>query len=470
MPTTNQFHLFSTDKVKVPSDRARTEMGSIEALAASLDTLGLLNPITVKRDGTLIAGARRLAAAQSLGWVLIPVHFYEELSPDELILVESEENIRRKDFEWKEECLAIHRYVETRRRLGLPGSLEDCGEASGNPKTFMYQRFAVAEEILVGNPRVLGADSINSAYGLIRRAHERIVDTELSKLDIGGIFRDEGASEEDHTAEVTARITADGIIRVEDVKTYAPISSVRPAELDILLSNFLSWIKSYEGERFNFIHCDFPYGIGLDESDQASADTWTDYEDTPEIFWELTGELLNHRDRIMLSSAHMIFWFPFSNSKGELIYPELLKFFKLRAPELKINPYPLVWHKSDGRGIIPDYQRGPRRTYETALFISRGDRKILSPVANSYSCPTARALGSHPSTKPEPMLGHFFRMVVDDLTDMLDPTCGSGTSLIAAEELGASRVCGLEISPKFWDIAQENLMRARRLRRAGDPK
>jgi ParB-like nuclease domain len=44
--------------------RHRKYMGDIEALAASIAEHGLLNPITVKPDGMLIAGERRLAAVQ----------------------------------------------------------------------------------------------------------------------------------------------------------------------------------------------------------------------------------------------------------------------------------------------------------------------------------------------------------------------------------------------------------------------
>jgi DNA modification methylase len=54
----------------------------------------------------------------------------------------------------------------------------------------------------------------------------------------------------------------------------------------------------------------------------------------------------------------------------------------------------------------------------------------------------------------EPMLRHFFRMFVDDSTSMLDPTCGSGTALRAANELDAAHVLGLEINPEFAEDAE----------------
>jgi hypothetical protein len=48
--------------------RFRKDLGDLASLAASIDELGLLQPIVVRPDGILIAGERRLRAAQLLGW------------------------------------------------------------------------------------------------------------------------------------------------------------------------------------------------------------------------------------------------------------------------------------------------------------------------------------------------------------------------------------------------------------------
>lgn len=58
--------------------RIRRDMGDIESLAASIADLGLLQPILVFPDGRLIAGERRLRAAQKLGWKTIPVRVMEQ--------------------------------------------------------------------------------------------------------------------------------------------------------------------------------------------------------------------------------------------------------------------------------------------------------------------------------------------------------------------------------------------------------
>lgn len=48
--------------------RHRADLGDLDALAASIDRDGLLQPITITPDGMLVCGLRRLAAMRQLGW------------------------------------------------------------------------------------------------------------------------------------------------------------------------------------------------------------------------------------------------------------------------------------------------------------------------------------------------------------------------------------------------------------------
>jgi hypothetical protein len=64
---------FSLDEVRVGT-RHRRDMGDIAGLAASIEDIGLLNPITVDETGMLLAGARRYAACKLLGWKEVPVN------------------------------------------------------------------------------------------------------------------------------------------------------------------------------------------------------------------------------------------------------------------------------------------------------------------------------------------------------------------------------------------------------------
>jgi ParB family chromosome partitioning protein len=56
----------SIDSIRIGS-RHRTDLGDIDGLAASIQSHGMLQPITVTPEGILVCGARRLAALRQLG-------------------------------------------------------------------------------------------------------------------------------------------------------------------------------------------------------------------------------------------------------------------------------------------------------------------------------------------------------------------------------------------------------------------
>ena len=126
---------------------------------------------------------------------------------------------------------------------------------------------------------------------------------------------------------------------------------------------------------------------------------------------------------------------------------------------------PLIWAKP-GEGIIPRPEHDPRQCYEAAFFCTRGGLPIVQSVDNVRSAPTVK--GRHMSEKPAEMLRHFFRMIVSEHTMMLDPTCGSGSALRAAQSLMARRVLGLEVNPEFAALSRLALEGAEDLGEAGD--
>jgi N6-adenosine-specific RNA methylase IME4 len=89
-------------------ERHRRDMGDIDSLAASIGELGLLHPVVVRPDGSLIAGARRLAAVKALGWNTVPVTVVDLNSIGK---GEFAENTFRKDFTLSE-AVAIKRELE----------------------------------------------------------------------------------------------------------------------------------------------------------------------------------------------------------------------------------------------------------------------------------------------------------------------------------------------------------------------
>jgi ParB-like chromosome segregation protein Spo0J len=73
----------------VVGTRIRKTFTEIDELAASIAKCGLLQPIGIRPDKTLVCGERRLRACMKLGWKTVSVHICNGLD-DELLLLEAE--------------------------------------------------------------------------------------------------------------------------------------------------------------------------------------------------------------------------------------------------------------------------------------------------------------------------------------------------------------------------------------------
>lgn len=415
-------------KIDIPP-RQRKDLGDLTELKASIQQHSILNPIIVRKDGKetlLIAGHRRLQCALDLGLPEIPIRFFNSLSSLEITIIELDENIQRKNLTWQEECLAVlslhEAYVELN---GGNWTQEDTAEKSGYSAPYVSKNLAAGRALETGDEQISKAASVSGARNILDRRHARAVDSGLQLME-----------------EI-------------ERKESKPSSHSEPEVLpfEVKCQDFVAWLETYSGPRFNFIHCDFPYGVGMHTSDQGGGERWDSYEDTPEIYYALLSVFCEHLDKFAHASCHVMFWFSMSYYQRTVV--------ELRAAGLKVDPFPLLWHKSDNKGILPDPKRGPRRTYETALFCSRDDRPVVMPVANSYSAPTSKSY--HMSEKPEPVLRHFFRMFVDHTTTILDPTCGSGTALNVASQMGAERVLGMDINEEHVNASRRKVIAGRNI-------
>lgn len=425
--TSGQFHTVPLADIIVDREgRQRRDLENIDVLADSIKRLGLIHPLVVTRSLELVAGERRYRALEMLGWYQVPVQYVDELDLPTRRAIELEENIKRQDISWQDQCRAVQEYHRLRASETPGWTAAMTGEAIGISDMHVSRLMSVANELAAGNKMVVEAPKLSIAVGITRRTLERREDEQIAKLHetFGGI----------------------------------ELHPDRPEDT-ILNADFTTWVKGDIGPRFNLIHCDFPYGIEANTFNQGGAPSHGGYIDTKETWERLMSALETAFRRIAAPSCHLMFWFAMRKGDERLYEPTVRALEKMGW---WINPMPLIWMKSDGMGIIPDPERGPRQIYETCLLGTRGDRKIVRAKANAYAAPTVR--DRHMSEKPEPMLRHFFEMLIDENTVLLDPTCGSGSALRAADSLGAKYCLGLEINPEFAKLAQSAFKKARDLR------
>jgi N6-adenosine-specific RNA methylase IME4 len=120
---------YALDRIIV-GERHRKDMGDLDGLAASIAELGLLHPVVIRPDGSLIAGARRLRAAELNGWSDIPVRV---VHLDAVVRGEFAENACRKDFT-PSELVAIGREVERDERERAKEREREGGRRKGSGK------------------------------------------------------------------------------------------------------------------------------------------------------------------------------------------------------------------------------------------------------------------------------------------------------------------------------------------------
>ena len=410
-------------KIRVGSRlRQKLDPKEIAALADSIKQSGLLQPILVTESGDLIAGLRRLEAWKTLyPDEPIPTHTFNPETDSDQLRAEFAENHQRSNFTWQETAVAISRYHEL-----LGGTVTKTAEALSLTKAWISINLTVHKKL----EEVSHLDSLKTAYNLISRGAERQQQAADSSII--------------HQLRASLKETPP-----EENLPEKPPEGVKKAHLELLQEDFLSWAPAYSGVPFNLLHCDFPYGLEMHNAGSSAA-TFDQggYLDSFDTYVALLECLKANQDRFLEPNAHIVFWF----SPKHWYYTQ-----NVLSRELGWNvaPFPLIWNRGNS-GIAPNTQRDFRRTYETAFFCTRGDRKLVRTGPSVVNWCVERDY--HPSQKPVTVLGGFFCRLVDKSTRFLDPTCGSASALIAARAFGAQQVLGLESNEIFLAKAKQNIL------------
>ena len=185
---------------------------AVARLAESMDRIGLQNPIQVRHNFgidpntgeydrsldqggfALVAGRHRIEAAKKLGWGRIEAFVLDDPSPDELALVEVDENLVRS------ELTPLHRGRFAARRKELHRRLRLTARKGGDRRSPEYRENQLSENQTFDFPAAPGfLEETAEATGLARstlaravRIGERIVPELQDALEETPIARREG--------------------------------------------------------------------------------------------------------------------------------------------------------------------------------------------------------------------------------------------------------------------------------------
>lgn len=421
-------------------DRQRKKItaAQLNELRESIHSRGLINPPLVfpLADGKylLIAGERRTRAIDLLakdnlafscnGMIVAPGEFpmlITDLStPLEHQELELDENIQRVDLTWQERCEALAAIHAMKKEANPRQTFVATAEPMvGEGKQFASietGRRAVAEAVLIAehlnNPTVSGARNATEAVALIWK------------------------TEEEKARAILARRRIAAMPSKPDVE-------VRKGDL-------LTLLPTLDAGQFDLLVADPPYGIDAGSGGfRARTVHHHNYEDSVDYAREVAQAILTDGFRLAKPSANL---FLFTDIKH-------WDWLQRISAQIGWKPFrrPLIWGKSDSEGLAPWGSAGPRITTEFIFFATKGEKGLLaSPTDYLRVNRVPRHERIHAAEKPVELIRRLIECSTLPGDRVLDPCCGSGSTLVAAKET-QRRALGIEMDDTYYNTALSNL-------------
>lgn len=385
--------------------RRRKDLGDIKELAASIQAVGLLHPVVIKPNGTLIAGERRLAACQHIGMTAVPVTIAEDL--DDLygvLCAERDENTCRKDFS-PSEAVAMAADIEPYERMA---ARERQGERTDkHPENFTGSS---------GNAADKTAAVVGMSRPTLKKAQE-VIEAANEDPDMFGDL----VEEMDKTGKVSK---AHGALRNRKKRAAAEAQAqAEPTKPQIAHAPWDAWLP-YQSDC-DLLLTDPPYSTDIPDI-AAFAAAWL-----PSALAKIKS---TGRAYVCIGA-----------------YPEEIAAYLAADRQHMMLAQILVWEYRNATVKQPKYDY--IQNWQAILYFRGPDAPELdAPDSNEQFCvqainaPDGR-LGEryHAWQKPDELAERLIRhsTKVGDL--VLDPFAGTGTFVLAAARLGrAGRGCDVD--------------------------
>ena len=417
-------------EIKVPPDRQRQDLDekALDKLALSLSTTGLIQPIVVDEHNRLIAGERRLRAAQLNGWTEIECKLVSGLDELEKQIMEFEENLRRKQLSPAEEVLAQKRlhelYEEKYGKFEREDIMQGRVESSGWRQRNTAELLGITEGLLSVNLKI--AEALEST-------------PELAKLKT----RDAMLKAVEHQEEQSVRKL---VALLETTNQRVPVESSSRArrvfqhgEIKLVEGDSCEVLQELEPESVSLLLTDPLWDVGFDE--EITSEHAQGVQD-------VLQEVLVRAHELMKPGAYGAMFYAM---KRHCEYKQLLE-----VAGFVLSPVPLIWYKP-GQGFVRDMFMRPRPDYEPCfLFFKPPQAKLTKPLGCVHECKTGS--DGHKAEKPTEMLSAIIASTTVEDELVLDPFCGGGSTLEAALLMGR-RALGIDIDPESFELSVERLKR-----------
>jgi DNA modification methylase len=376
----------------------------VRQIANSIEKFGFCNPVLIDNDKQIIAGHGRVEAAKLLGIDAVPTCRLSHLSEADKRAYILADNKLAEKAGWDKELLAIELQglIDLDFELELTGFempeidviLEDAREAKGDPSepedgVPQYPSGPVVTQ--AGDLWVLGNHRLLCANAREEAAYDCLL---------------EGAKAEFVFTDPPYNVAIDGNVcglgRIRHREFAMGSGEMSEAEFTSFLETIFERLAEHTVD--GSIH-----QICMDWRHM-----WEMLAAGREVYSELKNLCVWNKANAGMGS--------FYRSKHELIF---------------------VW-KNGGTGHINNFELGQHGRNRTNVWDYAG--------VNSLRAGRLEELAMHPTVKPVALVADAIKDCSDRGSLVLDPFCGSGTSLIAAERTGR-KARSLEIDPAYVDVA-----------------
>lgn len=469
------------------ADRQRLDYGDIDELAESIKTYGVLQPLLVTEAYELVAGGRRLAAATKAGLQSVPIFIREHLTETQRLEMELEENLRRKDMDWRERCMGIAKrhYAHDRDKAiqGIEWSQKATAELLGLPSVrdvnFSLKLAKLLESELDENrkpkegARFWPCETIKEAIDLCARdlqdkamalnaeafarqatpieviEEEKVLLAEFESSDMTEAREryysnphNPAGSFEDYWAEKQAK--------VEQIKQTVYLSKT------LIQGDSIAYMHENVG-RFDHVITDIPYGIDLDYLDQQNQHGGINNLDQVE-------EL--HKVDYNLDLIQAFFPAAFECTKPTAFVVTWCDPWMYRwMADLALNAgfavqrWPIIWTKPNAMNQCVAYNT--TKDYEIALVCRKPGSTIVDQPGTSIIHSGKDELCSeidHPFCKPFACWKFLIEAFTIKGASILEPFAGRGSGVISMLKL--DRVpFGVELDPTHYSYLVDNVKR-----------
>lgn len=430
--------LIDISSVDVTSRQRKTiDKASIRTLAESILNVGLLHPPVVSFNATtqrydLVAGETRLRAIQQIkeqGALFfcdtnpivgteLPVTLISELSPLELLVAQFEENEIRQPLDWKDRTEALAEIHRMRKAENPAQTFRDTGKELND---------RIPEEARV---------HITTAQ---RQVEQAVV--------IAAHMDDEAVSKARNATEAyRIALNREAVLYEAELVKRRRASALQISSVEIRHGDARKILPQIDAGTFDLLFADPPYGVNASSGGFRSRTVHHhNYDDSPENARDLLQLLLTEGFRICKPKANFMVF-------GDMA---LYEFFQQATTRMGWVPwrYPIIWRKSASEGLAPWGSAGFAHTYDVIFWATKGQRGLNRLLLDVLDFPrVSRKDRVYAAEKPIPLIRHLIEALTRPGDSIIDPCCGSGTTLIAAKQMARNGL-GIELDKSVADLA-----------------